>query len=122
MLLAMSTYPRNVVALQAASQENESIYSYFTQLEPGCKHLFCKLAEKDRKFNKVIVLCTPETLKGSPAKFIENSIGQKNIDISGMKKSLALTLTGLLNLHMKDFIPKRNLGSFLNLCQLKKTN
>ncbi|MBR6396907.1 MAG: TM1812 family CRISPR-associated protein, partial [Lachnospiraceae bacterium] len=81
MLLAMSTFPHDVVPLQAASQENGNVYSYFTQLEPGCKHLICKLADQRKKFDKVIVLCTPETLKEYKGKCIENS-GGKTIDIS----------------------------------------
>lgn len=86
MLLAMSTFPRNVVPLQAASQENETVYSYFTQLEPGCKHLFCKLAEEGKKFDKVIALCTPETLNKYAGKYIEfgGEKTKKTIDISSL--------------------------------------
>ena len=39
-------------------------YPYLSQLEPGSKYFFNKLAAKGEKFGRVIALCTPETLKG----------------------------------------------------------
>lgn len=82
MLLSMSTFPPSVKPLKAASQENEMVYSYFTQLEPGCKHLFCELAKEGKEFDKVIALCTPETLKTYSDKHIES--GGEIIDISNI--------------------------------------
>ncbi len=39
-------------------------YPYVSQLEPGSKYFFNKLAAKNQKFGRVIALCTKETLDG----------------------------------------------------------
>lgn len=62
MLLAMSTYPYNMKRCVASYDEESENYSYFSQLEPGCKHFICKLGDIDKGFDKIIVLCTDETL------------------------------------------------------------
>ena len=61
MLLAMSTYPKEISHCTALF-ENVEKYSYFSQLEPGCKQFIKRLADKGDKFDKIISLCTEETL------------------------------------------------------------
>ena len=61
-LLAMSTFPtlmKHCIALYGKDGES---YSYFSQLEPGCKHFIYELGNKGIAFDKIIVLCTEETL------------------------------------------------------------
>lgn len=61
-LLAMSTFPMFMKRCIASYGENEELFSYFSQLEPGCKHFIYKLGNKGIGFDKIIVLCTDETL------------------------------------------------------------
>ena len=95
MLLAMSTYPNPMKRCVASYDEESENYSYFSQLEPGCKHFICKLAgEMNKGFDKIIVLCTDETLtapkdkKGTEGKpnlkkqFISD--GKKTVNISAI--------------------------------------
>lgn len=95
MLLAMSTYPYDMKRCVASYDEESENYSYFSQLEPGCKHFICKLAgEMNKGFDKIIVLCTDEALTapkdnkntdGKPnpkTKFIKN--GENTVDISAI--------------------------------------
>ena len=62
LLLAMSTYPSNMRHCIASYGEDREEYSYFSQLEPGCKHFIKKLGASGKNFDKIITLCTEETL------------------------------------------------------------
>ena len=66
LLLTMSTINPKNVRLLSAYKENEGhkdSYLYLSQLEPGSKYFFSKLASQNKKFDKVVVLCTDETNK-----------------------------------------------------------
>ena len=62
MLLAMSTFPTFMKHCIASYGECGESYSYFSQLEPGCKHFIYKLGNMNIGFDKIVVLCTGETL------------------------------------------------------------
>ena len=62
MLLAMSTFPPKMKHCIASYGDGRGEYSYFSQLEPGCKHFIKKLGSEGNKFDKIITLCTLETL------------------------------------------------------------
>lgn len=62
LLLAMSTYPSKMKRCVASYGEGHEEYSYFSQVEPGCKHFIKKLGANGQVFDKMIVLCTEETL------------------------------------------------------------
>lgn len=62
MLLAMSTFPPKMKHCIASYGDDRGEYSYFSQLEPGCKHFIKKLGSEGKKFDKIITLCTSETL------------------------------------------------------------
>ena len=54
-------------------------YPYLSQLEPGSKYFFNKLAEKGEKFGRVIALCTDKALEGVSFAVDGTDIAYENI-------------------------------------------
>lgn len=88
MLLAMSTYPRDMGLCIADYDNSKEKYTYFSQLEPGCKHFINKLGDLNQRFDKIITLCTAETLiapcKNEPPKTQSINYNKKEIYISDL--------------------------------------
>lgn len=99
LIMAMSTYPHELKHLVAENTESGALFSYFSQLEPGCKHLFTELGSQEKRFDKVITLCTPETLMCYPNKSIIHNKAEE-IDISDISPY--------------DFFKKRMLSYIMN--------
>jgi len=81
LLLAMSTYPNTVERLIATYGRKRNPYSYYSQLEPSCKHFIKKLGAEKKRFDKIITLCTDESIAAPVGK---KYIKDTDIDISGM--------------------------------------
>lgn len=95
MLLSMSTFPKNnnLSWVLASCNDNEK-YSYFSQLEPGCKQFIYALGDKENRerFDKIIVLCTPET-KQVPDKAVMLNYSVKDEERSTADRTFFKTIS-----------------------------